>query len=231
MSRFASVLELAQEVTRQANSIRDDAASDAEAKRVLQQTDNTRMELGKLEKAVKAARALLSHDSEAFVDLSGLDSGREAFTRNAASRGGLPTRPAFNTAQVKIREVASRVNGELAEVWSRWISQRTGAVPTLRISLLPPPDQAETWERWTTLQKLSKVVTPAPSDITMAGNALSYLHDALKDIADPPSEVAALVERLGKPPFLTLADLTDEQIKALREAKVAVQFELRRRGA
>lgn len=231
MTEFTSVLELAQEVTRQATRIQESSALEIEVKRVLLQTDETRAELGRLEKAVKSARALLSYDSAAAVDLSGLDTGLEAFARNAASRGDLPTRQAFSGAQAKIREVTSRVNGELAQAWSGWTNQRMGSVPMLSVSLLPPADQTAAWDRWNTLQKLSKVGTPEPSDLTMAQNALSYLHEALKDIPPPPSEVAALVDRLGKRPFLTLADLTDEQINALREAKVAVQFELRRRGA
>ena len=230
MSRFASVLELAQEVTRRANRITDNAASDADAKRVLQQTDSTKVELGKLEKAVKCACILLSQDSEALVNLSGLDSGREAFARNAADRrnaypAGLQHCPGEDP------EVASRVNERTRGGLVGLDQPADGTVPTLRISLLPVPRQAETWERWTTLQKLSRVVTPEPSDITSAVNALSYLDDELKDIDDPPNEVAALVERLGRRPFLTLADVTDEQIEALRAAKVADQLEVRRRGA
>ena len=53
----------------------------------------------------------------------------------------------------------------------------------------------------------------------------------LDGLPDPPGEVLGILERIGQRPALTLADLTDEQIAALRAGGVADQLEVRRRGA
>lgn len=231
MNELSSVLELAHEVTRQAIRIREGSELENDVKRVITQADETKAELVKLRQAVAAARGFAAASGEAGADLSGLDNGLVAFASNATSRGGLPTRPAFNTAQVKIREVTVRINSELAEAWTRWINREMGTVPTVRISMLEPAQQGAARERQATLNRLAKVTTPTSVDITEAKNALEYLSDLLKNIPDPPGQVVALLDRLSRQPDLTLADLTDEDIKALRGARVADQIVVRRRGA
>jgi hypothetical protein len=122
------------------------------------------------------------------------------------------------------------VSTDLGAAWSRWTEQRIAGLPLLRIPLLDPGDQ-ETAREWRNeLQSLAKNPLPTSTDISMFHSAAAQLAEALAKVSDPPQEVLAVLKRLGERPPLTLAELADDDIRLLRQAGVAAQIDVRRRG-
>lgn len=231
MSEFASVLELAQAVTREANLVSEGEEDRLKAEQVLTRVDEVRGELAKLSQVVTASRRLMRENAEAAIDLTGLDDGLRSFS-GYVSRDGLPSNPAFNSAKGKIIAVRERVSAKLSAAWTDWIQAEMDAVPKIRIVLL---DQASTKTangRWTELEKLTKQSPPTVDDINTVKSALVCLHGLLDHLPNPDGPVRAILELLERPrPHrVTLADLTDADIAALREAGIADQIEVRRRN-
>lgn len=231
MSEFPSVLELAQEVTRQANRIKQDAEAEQQATRVLQRVDTVQKALAGLETAVAAALRLHAASGQQFVSLEKLDEGRESFATSVANAGGIPRNEVFTTAANRISGATKRVTTELAAGWAQWTAREVAGIPRMRISLLDQAEQQAPRERWDSLLKTAKVATPARDHINSFKSDLDYLHDVLDSLPDPPGAVLEILERLGQRRGMTLAELTDEEIAVLREAGVADQIEVRRRGA
>jgi hypothetical protein len=231
MSGFSSVLELAQTVTEEANRINEGTKAEQDADRVLNRVNETIPILGRLTQVLSAVNGLSAASGAQAVDLSGLDDGRKAFERLASNAGWLPSDRAFNDAKNKMNEVIKRVTTGLADAWTRWAGQEVAEVPSLRISLLEQEHQRTVRERWANLVKISKVEAPTRDQINSFKSDLGILHEILDPLPDPPGAVLGILDRLGQRPVLTLADLADGQIAVLREAGVADQIEVRRRGA
>jgi hypothetical protein len=231
MSEFSSVLELAQEVTREANRIKQGADAEQQAARVMQRVVTVEKALASLKTMVAAARRLHDASGEQFVSLERLDEGRGSFAGSVASAGGIPRNEVFTTAVNRIDGVTKRVTAELAAGWTQWTDREVAKIPSLRISLLEQEDQKASDERWASLVKTAKAATPTRDQINSFKLDLDYLHELLDPLPDPPGAVLQILDRLGQLRGLTLAELTDEEIAALREAGVADQIEVRRRGA
>lgn len=231
MSEFPSVLELAQEVTREANRIKQGADAELQAARVLQRVASVEKALSDLKTVVAAARRLHSASGEHFVRLDQLDDGRVSFAGSVANAGGLPRNEVFTTAVNRINGVTKRVSAELATGWSQWTGREVARVPRLRISLLEQVEQKAPRERWNNLVKTAKLSAPTRDQINSFKSDLDYLLELLGPLPDPPDAVLEILDRLGQRRGLTLAELTDEEIAILRGAGVADQIEVRRRGA
>lgn len=231
MSEFSSVLELAREVAKEANRIKSGKAAELNAERVLNRVDEACVALGKLNQVVRAARRLAVTRGEAHVGLTGLDDGRADFERLAQRLSYLPSNQAFDGAKNRIRGVTNQVTADLADAWTQWTDREVAKVPSVRISLLEQEDQKTPRERWADLVKTSKAATPTREQINSFKSDSDYLHELLDPLPDPPGELLEIVERLGQRRGLTLAELTDEEIAALRKAGIADQIEVRRRGA
>jgi hypothetical protein len=231
MREFSSVLELAQEVAIEANRIKSGKAAELNAERVLNRVDEAYAALEKLNQVVTAVQRLAVTSGGASDWLTGLDDGRADFERLAQRLNYLPSNQAFDGAKNRIGGVIKRVTAELADAWTQWTDREVAKVPRLRISLLEQEDQKAPRERWADLVKTSKIATPTREQINSFKSDLDYLHELLDPLPDPPGEVLEILDRLGQSRGLTLAELTDEEIMALREAGVADQIEVRRRGA
>lgn len=231
MSEFSSVLELAREVTNEANRIKGGKTAELNAERVLNRVDETYIGLEKLNQVVMAARRLAVTSGEASVGLTGLDDGRADFERLARGLNYLPSNQAFDRAKNRIGGVTKQVTAEIADAWTQWTNREVAKVPSLRISLLEQEDQKAPRQRWANLVKTSTVGIPTRDQINSFKSDLDYLHELLDPLPDPPGAVLEILDRLGQWRGLTLAELTDEEIAALREAGVADQIEVRRRGA
>jgi hypothetical protein len=231
MSEFSSVLELAREVTNEANRIKGGKTAELNAERVLNRVGEANMPLKKLDQVVTAARRLAVTSGEAPIDLIGLDDGRADFERLAQRLNYLPSNQAFEGAKNKIRDVTERVTIGLATAWTQWTDREVAKVPSLRISLLEQEDQRVPRERWGRLVKTARVTPPTRDQINSFKSDLDYLHELLDPLPDPPGAVLEILDRLGQHRGLTLAEVTDEEIAVLRGAGVAAQIEVRRRGA
>jgi hypothetical protein len=230
MNEFSSILELAREVGKEANRIKGGKAAELNAERVLNRVDETYVVLEKLDQVIRAARKLAESSAGACVGLAGLDDGRADFERLAQRSSYLPSNQAFDGAKNRIGGVTKHITADLADGWTQWTDKEVGKVPRVRISLLDPASQPTARSHWDSLVKTSKVGTPTVDDIVSLKSDLDYLHEVLDTVPPPSGEVIEILDRLSQRRGLTLADLTDEEIAALREAGVSDQIEVRRRG-
>ena len=228
MSNPASVIEKAQAMTAEASRLRQGADAEHDAIRVSQRVDEITQVLLQLRQVVQAADRLRAVSGSEYADLSGLDDGRAAFARHAAR--GLPSNQVFTAAKHKINGVISRVSTQLGAAWAQWTAERMAELPLVRITLLDADEQRSARTRRDELQRLAKVPVPTSTDVSMFQSAARTLQETLSQVADPPQEILALLHRLGERPPLTLDELTDTQISQLRQADIADQIEVRRRG-
>ena len=228
MSNPLSVLDKARAMTAEASRLQQGAEADHEASRISQRVDEVTQLLLQLRQVTGAADRLRAVSGSESVDLSGLDDGRAAFDRHAAR--GLPSNQVFTAAKQKINGVIARLSEQLGQAWSQWTAMRMADLPLLRIPLLDGDGQASARERRDELQKLSSKPVPTSTDVSLFQSAAELLQETLSRVADPPEEILALLHRLGERPLLTLDQLTDHQISLLRQADIAGQIEVRRRG-
>lgn len=231
MSEFSSVLELAREMANEANRIKSGQKAKENAERVLTRVVETKAVLKKLEQTVTAARRLTEVSGATAIDPTGLDDGRANLERLARQSSNLPSDSAFNGAKKKIGDVVKRVTDDFKAAWAEWARQAVGGMPSIKISQLDLADQAAARARWDALVRASRVPSPKTDDINSFKSDLDYLHEVLDPLPPLPGPVRELYDRLARRPYLTLTDITDEQIAMLREAGVAAQIEVRRRGA
>lgn len=215
----------------EADRIRQGAEAEHDAGRVSQRADETLELLQQLRKVIVAARRLQAVSGAESVDLTGLADGRAAFARHASS--GLPSNQVFTAAKQKIKSVTARLSAQLEAAWSQWTAERIAELPLARISLLPADEQQSARSHRDDLARLARNAgntVPTSADISLFASAAAILDEILSQLADPPQEVLALLERLGQRPPLTLSELSDEDIALLRQADVADQIEVRRRS-
>jgi len=228
MTQPGSVLEKAQALQAEAIRLQEGTAAEAEAARMSHRVGETSRLLDALDQVVVSVQKLQAAGGAQSVDVSGVYDGRANFARHAAT--GAPSDRVFTTAQQKIKEVTDRIGRQLAAAWSVWTESRTTQLPLVRITLLGADAQDSARRRRDDLQKIAKKTTPTASDVTLFQATFGLLKETLDEVADPPAEVLALLDRLGQRPALTLHDLTDEQVALLRRAEIADQIEVRRRG-
>jgi hypothetical protein len=232
MSEFGSVLKLAQEVSQEANRIKSGKAAELNAERVLNRVSESHAALEGLNQVVSATRRLaVVSDGAASLALADLDDGRADFERLARGLSYLPSNVAFEGAKKRIGGTTNRVTADLATAWTQWTDWEVSKVPRHRISLLDQGDQKAANERWANVLKTAKAAIPTRGHINSFKSDLDYLHELLDPLPDPPGVLIKILERLGQRRGLTLAELTDQEIAALRQAGVADQIEVRRRGA
>jgi hypothetical protein len=229
MSEFASVLELAQAVTREANLISEGEEGRLKAEQVQTRVSEVTAALTKLAQVVTAARRLAKESGEAAVNLTGLNDGLKNFS-GYVSRDGLPSNLAFNSARGKIEGVTKRVGSELTEAWGSWTKREMASIPRNRIDLLDQADKKAANEKWADLSRTAKAPSPSVTDIIAVKSDFDYFKEVLEGVKPPTGPIAILLPRLDRPRGVTLAELTDEDIAVLREFGIAGQIEVRRRN-
>ena len=228
MSNGPSVLEKARAMTAEASRLRQGEQAEHDAARVSQRVDEVTEALLRLRGVVGAVGRLHAVSGTRSVDLSGLDDGRAAFARHAAA--GLPSNQVFTAARQKVNGVISRVSEQLGSAWAQWTSERLAELPLIRIPLLDADEQRSARDRRDELLKLSKISVPTSTDVNAFQSTAGLLRETLSQVPDPPQEILALLQRLGERPPVTLEQLTDDDISLLRQAGIADQIEVRRRG-
>lgn len=228
MSNGPSVLEKARAMTAEASRLRQGEQAEHDAARVSQRVNEVTEALLRLRGVVGAVGRLHAVSGTRSVDLSGLDDGRAAFARHAAA--GLPSNQVFTAARQKVNGVISRVSEQLGSAWAQWTSERLAELPLIRIPLLDADEQRSARDRRDELLKLSKISVPTSTDVNAFQSTAGLLRETLSQVPDPPQEILALLQRLGERPPVTLEQLTDDDISLLRQAGIADQIEVRRRG-
>jgi hypothetical protein len=228
VSNGPSVLEKAQAMTAEAARLREGEKGEQDAARISQRVDEVTVALQGLDRVIGAAGRLHAVSGTRTVDLSGLDEGRATFAGRA--RAGLPSNQVFTAARQKINGVTGRVSEQLGTAWAQWTSAQLAGLPVIRIALLSADEQKTARERRDELVKLAKIEVPSSADIGTFQSTAGLLRDTLSEVAAPPPEILALLQRLGERPPMTLDQLTEDDIGLLRRAGIADQIEVRRRG-
>lgn len=228
MSNGPSVLEKARAMTAEASRLRQGEQAEHDAARVSQRVDEVTEALLRLRGVVGAVSRFHAVSGARSVDLSGLDDGRASFARHAAA--GLPSNQVFTAARQKVNGVISRVSEQLGSAWAQWTSERLAELPLIRIPLLDADEQRSARGRRDELLKLSKISVPTSTDVNAFQSTAGLLRETLSQVSDPPQEILTLLQRLGERQPVTLEQLTDYDISLLRQAGIADQIEVRRRG-
>ena len=228
MSSGQSVLEKAQAMKVEADRLREGEKGEQDAARVSQRVDEVTVALQGLGRVVGAVDRLHAVTGTRTVDLSGLDEGRAAFARHAAA--GLPSNQVFTAAKQKINGVVSRVSEQLGSAWAQWTSEQLAGLPLIHIPLLSAVKQKSARDRRDELQKLAKIPVPSSADVGAFQSAAVLLRETLDEVSGTPPEILALLQRLDTRPPMTLDQLTDDDVSLLRQAGIADQIEVRRRG-
>jgi hypothetical protein len=228
VSSGPSVLEKAQAMTAEAARLREGEKGEQDAARISQRVDEVTVALQGLGRVVGAVERLHTVSGTRTVELSGLDEGRATFAGRA--KAGLPSNQVFTAARQKINGVISRLSEQLGSAWAQWTSEQLTGLPLIRIPLLDADQQKTARERRDELVKLAKIAVPSSADVGTFQSTAGLLRDTLSEVAPPPPEILTLLQHLGERPPMTLDQLTDDDIGLLRQAGIADQIEVRRRG-
>jgi hypothetical protein len=222
-----SLLDKAVALSAEARRLQEGQKGAAEFARISHAVTELNQLISALDQTALAARRAASLGVTLPVDLALADDGRANLARHAA---GLPSDQAFVAARRKINASTQTIADALSLAWTEWAAAQLNALAVERIALLDrePRNQATGWR--TRLLFLASSRPPSSSDIDQFSRTIDALTEALDAAPAASGEVIDLLKRLVERPPLTLADLTDEQVAALREAGVANQVELRRGG-
>ncbi|MEY9846179.1 hypothetical protein ABH940_003264 [Streptacidiphilus sp. BW17] len=224
-----SVYDKATQLQNHARRLAAGAAGDREAGRIAERIAELRVQLNELRQQISVARALQAQGAYDFARLSDVEDGRVGFERKAQP-GALPSNDVFKTARQKVKAATQRAESEVQAAWSTWSNDRLSALPLARIPMLPPDEQQVARERRAELERAAKNGKATTSGIAVFAATSAALAEMLHDAQDPPDELLALLDRLGKRP-VSLREVTDEEIALLRAYAIDDQIGLLRKGA
>jgi hypothetical protein len=228
MTAAGSVLDKAVALRAEARRLQEGQKGAAELARISNRVTELDLLISTLAQVVRAARRAASLGVSLSINLALADDGRANLERHAAT--GLPSDQAFVVARGKINTSKQAIADALSAAWAAWAIAQLDALPVERIALLDREarEQATGWH--TRLRSLASSAPPTNSDIDEFSRTLDALTEVLDDAPAASGEVVNLLKRLVERPPLTLADLTNAQVASIREAGIADQVELRRRG-
>lgn len=227
MNPTITVAELADALRREAVRLDEGTDAEREAERITKKTELLKPALGKLERAVEAARHLHRlAGTQNLIDLSVAADGLASFSAHV--RRGRPVDQAFTAARNKIEGTASAILRELESAWTAFTQRRLSELPLRRLALLPATERSSQRRRLEELRTLTQKKQPTSSDMQLFNQAFTILSEALARLPDPEPELDAIFQKFESTQMM-LADLTDEDIALLRRAQVDDQIEVRRR--
>ncbi|WP_031521506.1 hypothetical protein [Streptomyces sp. NRRL F-5123] len=226
MSAPLSVLQKAERLQAEARRLNEGEKGEEEARRISERISVLRNELMALQRGLRIARSLMAQPGAGDVDLSGLDTGLAAFTRQC--EGGLPPNPAFTRASTAVRKVSDRISHDTLESWRQWTQAQLAALQMARQAMLSLQDQTRAKALLQDLTKTARADVEA-AGITLFANAHAELAELLDSAPPPPEGLQTLLDRLASGTFLLLCDITDEEIALLRRVDLDADLEVRRR--
>ncbi|MEV5412980.1 hypothetical protein AB0K60_29610 [Thermopolyspora sp. NPDC052614] len=227
MSPTTTVAELADALRREAVRLDEGKEAESEAERITKKTELLKPALGKLERAVDAARQLHRlAGTPNLIDLSVAADGLANFAAHV--RRGRPVDQAFTAARNKIEGAASAILRGVESAWTEFTQGRLSELPLRRIALLPAAERRSQRHRLDDLRKLAQMKQPTSSDMQIFNQTFTILREALEQLPDPEPALDVLFRKFESA-RVTLASLTDEEIALLRRAQVDDQFEVLRR--
>ncbi|MEU4465265.1 hypothetical protein AB0G20_16375 [Streptomyces sp. NPDC024017] len=226
MSAPLSVLQKAERLQAEARRLNEGEKGEEEARRISQRIGGLHNELMALQRSLRIARALMAQPAAGDIDLSGLDTGLAAFTRQC--EGGLPPNPAFTRASTAVHKVADRIAQDSQEAWRQWTQAQLAALQMARQAMLSLQDQARAKTLHQDLTKTARADVDA-AVITLFAHAHAELVELLETAPAPPEGLQTLLDRLASGTALLLSDITDEEIALLRRVDLDADLEVRRR--
>lgn len=141
---------------------------------------------------------------------------------------GRPTHSRLNAAATKVTRATASILDDLDSRWRPWAADRLDELPVQRIPRLAPLAQRQVELRLATLRSDSRTA-PSLASATQFKLGLDSVQGALAQVAVHSLLEDALIKVMGSP-RITLAELSDEEIKALRDDHaIAAQIVLSRR--
>jgi hypothetical protein len=181
--------------------------------------------LQKLDRAMTAARIVSDLPDAPTINMA-VDDGYHDFRREVEA--GNFNDIVFRTATRKLEAASTQLDAEGQQVWKTWTAQRLGSLRRERIAVLPAAERRSVRERWTRLDRIA-ASPPDRSSVTEFVTIYDDLRELIDDLPELPSQLVELLNRLSHKTPLTIADLSEEDLRILRESEVGSQIELRRR--
>lgn len=209
------------------------ARAERNDKEATQDNERTTLALGKLDAAITDLTvALKTYDVlEALgVQLSPLPDLGTAPTelREHVTSVGRPTPERLTGSVGKVSRAAKSILDDLDSRWRVWAAERLDEIPRQRIPRLAPAERRQIEARLASLRMDSRSA-PSSASVSQFKVGLDAVNDVLAHVAVHSLLEDALSKVMSSPP-ITLAELSDEEIAALRDdSDVAAQIFLSRR--
>lgn len=222
-----TVLEKANQFRTQAELIGAQQSDTDELTRITHRVATVKTALQKLDRALTAALMVADLPDAPTIDLA-VDDGYDDFKRKIDNSDF--TDPVFRTAGRKLEAATTKVDAEGQQAWKSWTAERLGRLGRERIAVLPGAERRSARERWSRLERIAASL-PDRSSVAEFVTTYDNLRELLDNLPDLPSQLVDLLDRLSQRTPLTIADLSDEELRILRESDVSSQIELRRRDS
>jgi hypothetical protein len=209
------------------------ARAERSDKEATQDQERTTLALGKLGLAVtELASALKTYNAlqTLGVELPPLPDLGTAPTelREHINSVGRPTFTRLNGAATRVSRATGSILDDLNSRWRPWAVDRIEELPDQRIPRLAPALQRQVEIRLASLRSDARTA-PSAGSATQFKLGLEWVHDVLSQVAVHSLLEEALIKVMGAS-RITLAELSDDEIKALRDdPTIAAQIVLSRR--
>ncbi|EFL39110.1 hypothetical protein [Streptomyces griseoflavus] len=230
MSGPLSVLQKAERLQAEARRLNEGAKGEEEARRISERIIVLRTHLVTLQRHLRIARSLMTQPASPDIDLSGIDSGLAAFSRQCEG-GGLPPNAAFTRASTAVQKTAQRIAQDSQEAWRQWTQTQLTELELARQVMLSIGEQSRAKSLHQDLVKAARTAEVDASAITLFANAHAELAELLSTAPAPPPELQTLLDRLASGTSQLLKDITDAEIALLRQCQLDGDLEVRRRRA
>lgn len=222
-----TVLEKANRFRTQAQLISAQQSDSDELTRLTHRVADVRTALLKLDRALAAARSIADLPNAPTIDIPA-DDGYNDFKRKID--GSDFNDSVFRAAVRKLDAAAAKIDIGGQQAWKSWTAQRLGDLRPERLAVLPAAERKGILERRTRLERIASAPA-APAAVTEFVTSYDLLRERLDDLPDLPSHLVDLLDRLSQKKPMTIADLSEEDLRILRESEVGAQIELRRRDS
>ncbi|MBO3752588.1 hypothetical protein J5X84_41605 [Streptosporangiaceae bacterium NEAU-GS5] len=181
--------------------------------------------LNKLDQALTAARTVAGLPDAPSINMA-VDDGYDEFRRKIDVSDFNDA--VFRMAVRRLEAAAMKLDTESDQSWKTWTVQCLGSLRRERVAVLPAPQRGSARGSWTRLERIASA-PPDRSSVIEFVTTYDNLRELLDDLPDLPSELLDLLDRLSQKTPLTIADLSEEDLRILRTSEVGSQIELRRR--
>lgn len=196
-----------------------------------QQIGNLREALGFLGNQLLLARKVNSLVGSAQIDLTSIDAGFGTFRKRSEDDPSYPSKASWQAAVAAVRTTTNNIAGQALTSWRIWARARLAELPTDRIRLISsePRTQAET--QLNELRRMAEARVVELGHVTRFPLVLDELRALLDVTPAMSSNVVSVVRLFDLLDTVTLHDLTDAHVEALRESGLDDRIELRWKDA